>query len=198
MGQGKSLFDAFDIDIGAPVTDAPQPKPALSPLELMQEQDAAVALVRRTLPEAYTQYCNQLYLVRLAEKIQNSGKVCFHCARCWKPVENYKKLFLDKSAGLVYGTECAGRIRAKQAALKYHHRGPNVKVPAAPDELTTFSCSVWGTPFQGLAENVQHCGAITRSCPACPGTSVRNKDAPCDFERAVRALHATKSTPTSD
>lgn len=177
-----NLFDDFGVDAGngkAP-SDPPLPKTALDELYALADAQAAV----NALPHVFDPtLLNAAYLAKVLETSRRLGRFTYICARCYKPIHDAKKLFHDTNVRLIFGTDCQSIIQRKQMALQFRYAGDGQKQIAAPEELVEHSCLTTGHTFRAVEENTQHCGSTSRVCAVCPGTSLRYKNVPCNFER---------------
>lgn len=187
----NNLFADFGVDVG-PVSEtpsaAPSPRRLVSDpnsLEAIQSFDQAFRAVKAAIPENIRGKLNSLYLNQLTRAMLKRGEFVFLCARCHKPIRNPAQQYFCEDLGLVFGTDCWSGISDRQHRLQVHHYTSGARIPGRADELESYICSTSGREFLALPENVRHCGGMPRTCAACPGTAVKNKHVPCDFERAV-------------
>lgn len=188
----SNLFNNFGIDLGPEIivlsntSDSGDP---LSELHALAEQQAAIG----QLPHAFNPVeLRGVYLAKVLEVSRKRGKFTYICARCNKPISDAKKLVLDASVGLIYGNDCHDIVKQKQHNLQYIYRSDGSRAPAQPTQMQTFTCMTSGVEFRAVPENVQHCGTTPRSCAMCPGTGLKFKNLPCDFERWL-ADHRTRN-----
>lgn len=178
----NDLFSDFGVAHGDP---KPQQTVQESNLEDLQNLAARQKAIRNALPVGVADKLNPIYVNQLVDAFQRYGKYVCLCARCHKPITDPSKLFFDQAAGFIYGTDCWARIQRKQTSLALHHANGS-RIHATHDELQTYICSTTRKEFKALPENVALCGGLPRTCAVCPGTSLRYKNRPCDFEQAIR------------
>ena len=187
----NNLFADFGVDIGPvsePALTSESRRATSTPadsLEAIQALDHAFRAVKAHIPPNIRDKLNSVYLNQLTRAMLKRGEFVFLCARCHKPIRDPAKQYFCEELGLVYGTDCWGGISDRQHRLQVHHYTSGQRIPGRADELQAYICTTSGREFLALPENARHCGSTPRTCAACPGTAVRNKHVPCDFERAV-------------
>lgn len=174
-----SLFEAFEIEVG-PTTLEQLSEDVLSELLSLARQQEGIG----NLPHVFNPAeLRQTYLQKVLEVSQKRGVFTYICARCMKPIGDHKKIVFDTRLGLIYGKECYDIIMTKQHNLQYHYNSDGSRVSATSEEMMTFKCFTSGFEFRAVINNVGKCGATPRACAMCPGTGLKFKGLPCDFER---------------
>lgn len=182
-----NLFDDFGVDAGsgkAPLEPA-LPLTALQELQALADTQAAIGALPHVFDPAFL---NAAYLARVLEVSRRLGKFTYICARCYKPIHDSKKLVHDRDVRLIFGTDCHAMIQRKQLSLQLVYGPDGRRQNATAEQLTSYSCLTTGHTFKAHAPNVQHCGTTPRVCAVCPGTGLRYKNVPCNFERWHRGL----------
>lgn len=183
-----NLFNNFGIDLGPQILlEEDIGTDPLSELQALAEQQAAIG----KLPHAFNPAeLRGAYLAKVLEVSRKRGRFTYICARCNKPISDAKKLTHDASVGLIYGNDCHDIVRQKQHNLQYVYFPDGSRRFAQHEEMETFTCLTSGVNFRAVPANVQHCGTTPRSCAMCPGTGLKFKNLPCDFERWLSAYRS--------